>query len=190
MSNGKTATYSRMDEGTVEDYAIMGSYKPSNLKVLPDRLMGLLVELGDKEDGSPVDGYAHSLQSATLAYNDGAEDDMVFGALMHDIGQVLSVHYHSEVGAAILKPFLSEKMHWIIKHHGTFQGYYYFDKTGGDQNARDRYRDSPFFEDCAIFCERYDQVAFRKDYATKPLEFFEPLIRRVCAAGHGEKGIT
>ena len=109
MSARPLATYVRMDEGTAEDYAIMGSYRDAHLQALPDRLLGMLVELGDKEDGSPIDGFAHSLQSATLAYDDGADDEMVFGALLHDIGQVASVHNHAEVAAAILKPFLSEK---------------------------------------------------------------------------------
>ena len=49
MSEAPIATYARMDEGTVEDYAIMASYKPANLAAMPDRLMGLLMELGDKQ---------------------------------------------------------------------------------------------------------------------------------------------
>ena len=190
MSAQTNATYVRMDEGTVEDYAIMGSYHAANLAKLPDRLIGMLVGLGDKQDGSPIDGYAHSLQSASLAYDDGADDDMVFGALMHDIGQEVSEHNHAEVAAAILKPFLSEKMYWVVKHHGTFQGYYYFDKIGWDRDARDRYKDSPYYEDCIHFCERYDQVAFRRDYPTKPLSFFEPMIKRMVATGESVNGVT
>ena len=31
------------------------------------------------------------------------------------------------------------------------------------------------------FC-RYDQAAFDPDYASKPLEFFEPMVRRLLAA--------
>ena len=68
---------------------------------------------------------------------------MVFAALMHDIGQVFSEHNHSEVSAAILKPYLSERMYWVVKHHGIFQGYYYFDKIDWDPNARDAYRTRP-----------------------------------------------
>ena len=143
MSEAPIATYSRMDEGTVEDYAIMASYKPANLAALPDRLMSLLVELGDREDGSPLDAYAHSLQSATLAYHDGAEDETVFAALFHDIGQFYSENNHSEVSAAILKPYLSERAYQVVKHHGMFQGYYYFDKIGWDPNARDAYAARP-----------------------------------------------
>lgn len=190
MSTNPKATYVRMDEGTVEDYAIMGSYHDAHLAALPGRLMQMLIGLGDKEDGSPIDGYAHSLQSATLAYDDGADDEMVFAALMHDIGQIASVHNHSEVAAAILKPFLSERMYWVVKHHGTFQGYHYFDKVGWDPNAREQYKDSPYYDDCVHFCERYDQIAFRQDYPTKPLEFFEPLVKRMVSQGQSVAGVT
>ena len=190
MSTQPKATYTQMDQGTVEDYAIMGSYREASAAALPDRLLKMLVELGDKEDGSPIDGFAHSLQSATLAYNDDAEDETVFAALLHDVGQVVSVHNHAEVAAAILKPYLSPRMYWVVKHHGIFQGYYYFDKVGWDRNAREAYKDSPYYQDCVHFCERYDQVAFRRDYATKPLSFFEPLVRRMIAQGSAVENVT
>ena len=190
MSAQPIATYTRMDHGTVEDYAIMGSYHSVNLTKLPDRLMSMLVELGDKDDGTPIDGYAHSLQSASLAFEDGAEDETVFAALFHDIGVLVSEHNHAEIAAAILKPYLSDRMYWVIKHHGTFQGYYYFDKVGWDPNASEAYKDSPYYEDCIRFCERYDQIAFRRDYPTKPLTFFEPLVRRMMSEGHYVDGVT
>lgn len=190
MSVNAKASYVRMDEGTVEDYAIMGSYHDAHLASLSQRLMQMVTELGDKEDGSPIDGYAHSLQSASLAYADGADDEMVFAALMHDIGQVCSLYNHSEVAAAILKPYLSERMYWVVKHHGTFQGYYYFDKVGWDKNAREQYKESPYYQDCVQFCERYDQIAFRRDYPTKPLEFFEPLVKRMVSQAKLVEGVT
>ena len=190
MSEVMTARFARMDEGSVEDYAIMARYRPANVASLPDRVMDMLIRLGDKEDGSPIDGYAHSLQSATLAYQDGAEDETVFAALFHDIGQTYSEHNHSEVSAAILKPFLSERMYQVVRHHGTFQGYYYFDKVGWDPNAREAYRDSPWYDDCVRFCERYDQIAFRRDYPTKPLEFFEPMVRRIMRNARSVSGVT
>jgi len=32
-----------------------------------------------------------------------------------------------------------------------------------------------------LFCEKYDQAAFDPDYDSEPLEFFEPMVRRVMA---------
>ena len=174
-------TYTRMDQSTAEDWAAFLARRPERRDSLPNRLMTMLEQLGDQFDGSPIDAYAHSLQSATLAYEDGADDETVFAALFHDVGQLASEENHSQVSAAILKPYLSERMHWIIEHHGLFQGYYYFHLIGADRYAREAYRDAPHYQACIEWCDRYDQRAFRRDYPTKPLEFFEPMVRRIIA---------
>ena len=80
-----------------------------------------------------------------------------------------------------MHPFVSEKNHWIVKHHGIFQGYYFFHHFDVDRNTRDRYQHSEYFTDCAEFCELYDQNSFDPDYDTMPLSEFEPMLRRVFA---------
>jgi predicted HD phosphohydrolase len=50
---------------------------------------------------------------------------------------------------------------------------------GEDRNARDRYIDYPFYEDCVEFCERFDQNCFDPDYDSLPLEFFRPIVEDV-----------
>ena len=109
-------------------------------------------------------------------------------ALIHDIGDILSPYNHGELAAAMVRPYMSEKTRWIIEHHCVFQGYYYNHHLGGDRNARDKYKDSPYYEDCKYFCHNYDQNAFDPDYPTKPLEFFIPMLRRIFsnAGGHME----
>ena len=89
---------------------------------------------------------------------------------------------HSEVAAAMLRPFVSEANHWTLKHHGLFQGYYYSDKVGGDSDARERHRGHPHFAATAAFCEKWDQCSFDPDYDTAPLAHFEPMVRRLLAA--------
>ena len=121
----------------------------------------------------------HSLQSATRADSDGADEETVVCALLHDLGDVIAPDNHSEVIASILKPYISEKNHWVLKHHGLFQGYYYFHYIGGDRNTRERYKDHPFYQDCVDFCEKWDQTSFDPDYPTQPLEYFEPMVRKV-----------
>ena len=37
---------------------------------------------------------------------------------------------HSEYAAAVLKPYVSKKTHWIIEKHGEFQMYYYAHHLG------------------------------------------------------------
>ena len=136
---------------------------------------------GDKL-GYQVDRYTHSLQSATRAESDGADEETVVCALLHDLGDVIAPDNHSEVIASILRPYISEKNHWVLKHHGLFQGYYYFHHMGGDRNARERYKDHPFYQDCVDFCEKWDQTSFDPDYPTLPLEYFKPMVRKVLTA--------
>jgi len=81
--------------------------------------------------------------------------------------------------AAIFRPYMSQKMCWIIKYHGLFQMVYYAHFVGGDPNARDRYKDHPWYDDCVEFCEKYDQNCFDPDYESLPLEFFEPMVQRI-----------
>ena len=119
----------------------------------------------------------HSLQTATRAERDGADEETIACALLHDIGDILAPANHSEVAAALLAPYINEKNHWIIKHHGIFQGYYWFQFIGGDRNAREKYQDHEHYQACIDFCARWDQPSFDPDYNTLPLEHFEPLVR-------------
>ena len=79
------------------------------------------------------------------------------------------------------RAYVGEKTHWIVKHHGLFQGYFYYRHLGWDPDARERHRGHPHFEACADFCERWDQVSFDPAYDTLPLEAFEPMVRRLLA---------
>ena len=100
-------------------------------------------------------------------------------ALVHDVGDVLAPYDHGALAACVLKPFVSERLHWMVAHHALFQGYYYFHHLGHDRFARERYRDHLWYGDAVEFCERFDQCSFDLGYASHPLEFFEPAIREV-----------
>ena len=76
---------------------------------------------------------------------------------------------------------MSEANYFMVKNHGAFQGYYFWHYIGLDQNAREEFRDSPFFDHTEEFCAKYDQTAFDADYTSNPLEHYEPLIRAVLA---------
>ena len=98
-----------------------------------------------------------------------------------DIGDTIAPDNHSQVAAAILRPYISDKNYWILQHHGLFQGYYYYDKIDKDPNVRERCRGHEWFEACEYFCENWDQCAFDPDYDNLPLERFEPMVRRIFA---------
>ena len=131
------------------------------------------------EGDSPyqVSRLEHCLQTATRAENDGADDETIVCALLHDIGDILAPANHSEVAAAMLAPYVSEKNLWIVKHHGLFQGYYYFHFMGQDRDARDVYRDHPYYQDCVDFCANWDQPSFDPNFPSQSLEHFEPIVR-------------
>ena len=178
----KSVSFTRMEEGTAEEYAFLTSLYEKCRNGASDRLLELLKAMKGDKLGYQVDRYTHSLQSATRAESDGADEETVVCALLHDLGDVIAPDNHSEVIASILRPYISEKNHWVLKHHGLFQGYYYFHHIGGDRNARERYKDHPFYQDCVDFCEKWDQTSFDPDYPTQPMEYFEPMVRKVLTA--------
>jgi len=178
---GERAGFAAMQDGTAEDWAIIGSHFRDFTQGLADRVLTHLKLLDGDFGGFPVDRMEHSLQAATRAHRDGRDEDYVVMALLHDIGDTLGSYNHPEIAAAILKPFVSEELHWIAQNHGAFQGYYYFHFLGMDRDIRDRFLGHPHYEACREFCEKYDQAAFAADYDSEPLGFFEPMVRRVFA---------
>jgi predicted HD phosphohydrolase len=69
----------------------------------------------------------------------------------------------------------------MVKHHAIFQGYYFFHYLGMDRDMRNEYRDHPHFERTIEFVSKYDSPAFDPEGETLPLEFFEPMVRKVFA---------
>jgi predicted HD phosphohydrolase len=177
---GRTVSFTAMTEGTQEDYDFLGTLEEQELKGFVDRVLGWLQAMEDSV-GYQVTRLEHSLSAATRAHRAGEDEETVVCALLHDIGDHLAPANHSEVAAAVLRPYVSEKNYWIVKHHGVFQGIYYFQFTGEDPNARDRWKHHPYYQATVDFCANYDQSSFDPAYDWEPLEFFEPMVRRVLA---------
>ena len=146
---------------------------------LPDRVLAHLKLLGGDSGGFAVDRLQHSLLTATLAHKGGEDEEYVVCALLHDIGDMLGSWNHTEIGAAIVKPFVSEANHWMVEKHGIFQGYHFFQHIGLDPNMREQFRGHPYFERTERFIDLYDEPAFDPAMECLPLEFFEPMVRRV-----------
>jgi predicted HD phosphohydrolase len=169
-----------MEQGTREDYELVARHDRENAAQLADRVLRWLREM-DGESPYRISRLEHCLQTATRAERDGADDETVVCALLHDIGDVLAPNNHSAVAADLLAPFVGEKNEWIVRHHGLFQGYYYFHHFGMDRDARDKYRGHEHYDACADFCARWDQASFDPDYDTLPLEHFESRVRALFA---------
>lgn len=174
--------FTQMKDGTAEEYAFLTAHETEYASHTADRLMKALVELDESLSGYQITRLGHSLQSATRAWRDGADEDWVVGALLHDIGDIYAPYNHDEYAAAILRPFVREQVAWAVEKHADFQLLYYGDKLqGADQHKRERHRGHIFFDDCAEFCERWDQASFDPAYDTLPLAFFAPMVRAVFA---------
>ncbi|MBL8706239.1 MAG: HD domain-containing protein [Rhodospirillales bacterium] len=181
LPDDQTVSFIRMEDGTKEDYKLLGEREHDLIKKLPEFILAQMKTLAMPGSGYKIDRYQHSLQTATRAFRDEADEETVIAALLHDIGDTLAPENHSQLAASLLRPYVSDKTYWVVQHHGIFQGYYYFHHIGQDPNQRDRFRGHPYFEDCVRFCERWDQTAFDPDYDTMPMEAFEPMLRRVLA---------
>ncbi len=177
-----TVEFIRMEDGSKEDYEFLDGLEAEYKAGLADRLILALRQLQHSLSGYKISRLDHVLQGATRAYRANESDQMILAILIHDIGDELAPYSHSEMAAAILRPFVSEKIYWIVKQHGLFQMYYYAHYCGGDRNARDRFKDHEWYQDAVDFCENYDQNCFDPDYDSEPLEFFEPLLRKLVAA--------
>jgi len=175
------ASYRSMAEGTKEDYELVFQYFKAFERDMASRVLKEVAELEFSYPGELVNRLVHSLQTATRAHRDGRDEEYVVAALLHDVGDLLSTSNHSEYAASIIKPYVRPNTYWMIRHHGLFQGYFYFHHFGEDRNARERHRGHPAFEMCVDFCDKYDQMAFDPDYDTMPMAAFEPMVRRLFA---------
>ncbi|KJS21116.1 MAG: peptidase [Hoeflea sp. BRH_c9] len=173
--------FTAMKDGDREDYEFLTRHEIDYASKTADRLLAALVDLDKSLSGYQVTRLGHSLQSATRAWRDGADIDWVVSALLHDIGDIYAPYNHDEYAAAILRPFVREQCAWVVEKHGDFQKLYYAHHLGGNRDARDAYKDHPCYEDCAEFCERWDQVSFDPDYPHESIDFFRPMVEQVFA---------
>ena len=172
-------SFKEMKKGTKEDYLLLDSHEKEFIQNTPYRIMNFLSTMKETLEGYQISRLEHSLQTATRALNDDASDEMIVAALLHDIGDDLAPLNHAEYAAAVLKPYVSEKTHWIIEKHGIFQMYYYAHHLGGNKNARDKYKGHKYFQATVDFCEKWDQKSFDPNYKSLKLKDFEPYVRKV-----------
>ena len=75
---------------------------------------------------------------------------------------------------------MREEVVWTVEHHAAFQMYYYAHHYGWNQHEREKYRDSPYFQSCVDFCERWDQSSFDPAYRDQAARLLH---------SHGEGGV-
>ena len=172
--------FTAMKDGTREEYELLARLEKPYLGLTSDRVIEELRRAGEATlEGYQITRLEHGLQSGTRALRDGADLDWVVGALLHDIGDGLAPQNHDKMSAEVIRPFVRWDVAWTVEHHGIFQMIYYGHHYGWDRNAREQFRHHPVFNNCAEFCERWDQSSFDPDYPMEPIDTFEPMVREV-----------
>ena len=172
-----------MKDGTKEEYEFLEHLEKGYADKVGERLLDSLESLSDTLSGYQVSRLEHSLQSATRAYYDGADDDWIVAALFHDIGDLYAPYNHDEYAGTILAPYVREQCAWVVSKHGEFQKKYYAHHVGANPHARDEYKDHLYFDDCDYFCENWDQNCFDPNYENLSLDFFRPIVLSVFSRG-------
>jgi predicted HD phosphohydrolase len=175
-------TFTRMDESTAEQWGVIGAETMEHQPRVAEQFLTMLRQSADITDGFATDQLTHMLQTATLAEKAGADPEVVFAALCHDIGKVISVFNHPAIAAEMIRPYVRDEVYRMILVHQDFQGKHYYAHFGKDPDARAQYEGEPWFDLAAQFADDWDQVAFDPDAETYPLEHFEPLVRELTAA--------
>lgn len=178
-NSSKTVGFTAMKNGTAADFEIIRENDDITARELPDRIIEHLREMALDDGAYKISRLDHVLQCATRAHRDGADDDWVAAALVHDLGDVLAPFTHGQVAAEILRPFVKEEVTWVVQNHGIFQMYYNKSLSHVERNSRDQFKDHPCYQLAVDFCEKWDQCSFDPHYPTENLEFFIPLIKRV-----------
>ena len=179
LSQAQVVSFHRMEDGTRADYELLERFEREYASALPEHVLGALARLDGSFPGYRVTRLEHSLQTATRALKDGADEELIVAALIHDVGDELGPYNHAEVAAAIIRPYVRPEVTWIVEQHGLFQTYYYAHHGGRDRNMRDKFRDHPWYQACKDFCANWDQNSFDPGYRSEPLETFEPMLRRI-----------
>ncbi len=171
--------FDNLENATVDDLKAIAKGQAEIASKVGDHLIAHLSLLKGDFGGFPIDRYEHCIQGRDPRLQRQAQRGYVVCALFHDIGDTLAPYNHGEVVAEMLRPFIDDRNHFMVQRHGVFQGYYFWGKLGLDKNARDQYKDSPYFNDTVEFCEKYDSPSFDKNYPNMSIEAFKPLIHEV-----------
>jgi predicted HD phosphohydrolase len=182
--------FTQMKDRTKEEYEFLTAHEVEYTKGTADRLLHALEQLDEGLSGYQITRLGHSEQSATRAWREREDIDWVVSTVLHDIGDIFAPYNHDEYAATILKPFVREQCRWCVETHGDFQMLYYGHHLEGfDENKRERHRGTRYFDDCAQFCERWDQASFDPAYDSLPLSFFAPMVREVFARTPYDKAV-
>ena len=92
-------SFKQMKDGTKDDYLLLDRHEKKYIEGTADRIIKFMSGLNSTLEGYQVSRLEHSLQTATRALNDKADEEMIVAALLHDIGDELAPLNHAEYAA-------------------------------------------------------------------------------------------
>ena len=104
-----------MKDWDKEDYDLLAKFEDKYIEGTAERVMRILKNLDSSLGGYQISRLEHSLQAASRALRDNADEEMIVASLLHDIGDEIAPLNHSEISSAVLRPFVTEKTHWIVQ---------------------------------------------------------------------------
>jgi phosphonate degradation associated HDIG domain protein len=180
-----------------------------------DTIVGVIADIltrrgSDSYLGEAVTMQQHMLQAAAQAEREGASDELVAAALLHDIGHYTGEfgddyieqgtdNFHEDAGAALLAPFFPPIVVECVRLHVAAKRYLcatdpgYFGKLtpasvatlalqGGPMAADEveEFERNPFFRE-AVRARIWDEGAKDAAAVTPPFVHFAPVLQRVVA---------
>lgn len=173
------ATFTRMQDGTIEDWMAIGAAHKVHFGGTADRFIGLLKQLEQHSLGFSCNQLHHALMTGTLARRAGASDEEIVIALCHDMAKVINVPNHGPVAAEMMKPYISENAYHVIYHHQAFQGEHYYQYLGAPTDLRKQWVDEPWYDLACKLVDEWDAHGFDPNFEVDSLESFEPVLRKI-----------
>jgi predicted HD phosphohydrolase len=141
-----------------------------------------LLTAGEHEPtfGYQINNYQHCLQAATMLHADGYDEETIVVGLLHDVGFLACPDRHGAFAAELVGGYVSDENYWMLRHHQAFATFAAADDDEPDREFPwHRWRDHPSATWAHTFVRHYDQNAIDPSYGNRPLEFFEPMVRRI-----------
>ena len=173
------ATFTRMQDGTLEDWMVIGAAHKEEFKNTADRFIGMLEGLEAHTLGFACDQLQHALMTGTLARRAGASDEEIVIALCHDIAKVINVPNHGAIAAEMMKPYISEDAYHVVYNHQAFQGEHYYGFMGAPTDLRKQWEDESWYPLAVKLVDEWDAPAFDPDFKVDSLESFKPLMHKI-----------
>lgn len=163
----------------------------------------------DMYGGEAITQLAHGLQCAKLAMDEGASDELVIAALLHDIGHLIDKKFelgqtqeidrqHETIGAGYLAKHLPAAVTEPIRMHVDAKRYLCTDKAYADalspaSERSLRLQGGPFTADeakefmarpyaaDALLVRKWDDIGKDPDMVTPGIDAFAPILARVMS---------